>query len=336
MSRDTDRHGLPPRPGDDASPAAWRAYADALEQVIAAGEHRGAFLQTRLNQIVTSPAFKVLKKARSILQSTRSSRRKKSAAASYTPDIQGSPLVSILIPFRDQAAVLERCLKSLRAITAYSRYELILIDNGSTETATKKLLANEARNSNTQVLRVDEPFNFSRLNNLAAKKAQGEHLLFLNNDTEIIDPVWLGALLEQSQKTAVGAVGAKLLYPDGRIQHAGVKMGMDDIAGHIHRLCTEDDPAVQTMRECDAVTAACLMTRCGVFEELGGFNETDLPVAYNDVDYCLRVREKNLKIIYTPHARLIHHESLSRGNTNDPRQSAYMCRRWARFILNGK
>ena len=327
------RHGLPPQPPDKASAAEWRAYAGSLEQVIAAAEHRGNFLQERLNQIVTSPAFKVLKKARTLLQSTRGSRRGQAfAPPDHKPDIHGAPLVSILIPFRDQAAYTERCLHSIRAITAYSNFEIILIDNGSTEKATAKLLEREAKRPGVSILRLDEPFNYSRLNNLAAKKARGEHLLFLNNDIEALGPEWLAALLEHSQRADVGAVGAKLLFPDGSIQHAGVLLGLDDIAGHPYRIAPESEPGTQNVRECQAVTAACMMTRKDVFETLGGFNEIDLPIAYNDVDFCLRAREKNLKVIYTPHARLTHHESISRGNINDPAQSAYICRRWASEI----
>lgn len=332
------RHGLPQRPPPGAGPEAWRRYADELEAVIAAAEHRADFLQARINQIAGSSAWKVLKKAKNLLDSSplrsagKKSQKGKGAVPTKPPAVRGEPLVSILIPFRDGAKWLERCLKSLRTKTAYKNYELILIDNGSSEKATLKILAQEKAKPGVQVLRIDEAFNFARLNNLAAAKARGEFLLFLNNDIEVLQSHWLGAMIEQSQEAGVGAVGAKLLYPDGRIQHAGVAMGVDDIAAHVYRLMPEDAPEVSIVRECSAVTAACMMTPRKLFAELGGFNEVDLPIAYNDVDYCLRLREKEYRVVYTPHATLLHHESISRGALNDPRQSAYMCRRWARAM----
>ncbi|HYF49582.1 MAG TPA: glycosyltransferase family 2 protein [Planctomycetota bacterium] len=250
--------------------------------------------------------------------------------------IQWEPLVSILIPFRDKAELLERCVRSIREKTSYRNYEFILIDNGSQTAEMKSLLEREARQPNTRVLRIDEPFNFSRLNNLAAKEAKGEHLLLLNNDTEAIDGEWLSAMLEHSQRPEVGAVGAKLLYPDNRVQHAGVIIGIGEVAGHSHRMVPAEDPGyfgiLQMIRNYSAVTGACLMTKKKIYEELGGLNETDLAVAYNDVDYCLRLRQRGLLIVYTPYAKLYHHESVSRGFTNNPRESGYMCRRWAKYF----
>jgi len=337
MDADSSRRGLPQRPPRDAGPEAWEHYAEELEAVIAAAEHRADFLQTRINQIAGSPAWKVLKKAKNFLDSSplRSRGKKagpKRAAPAALPVVRGEPLVSILIPFRDGAKLLDSCLKSIRAKTDYRHYEIILIDNGSSEKATLKILAHEKEKPGVQVLRVDEAFNYARLNNLAAKTARGEFLLFLNNDIEALEPHWLAAMIEQAQRPGTGAVGARLLYPDGRVQHAGVAMGVDDIAGHVFRLLSGDAPEVSSVRECSAVTAACMLTLRKLFEELGGFNEIDLPVAYNDVDYCLRLREKEFHVIYTPHATLVHHESVSRGALNDPRQSAYMCRRWARAM----
>jgi GT2 family glycosyltransferase len=247
--------------------------------------------------------------------------------------IKGQPLVSILIPFRDHPQMLERCLRSIREKTDYANYEIILIDNGSVLPETARMLEREVRASNVTVLRVDEPFNYSRLNNRAARAAKGEHLLLLNNDTEVLEREWLGAMLEHSQRPEVGGVGARLLYEKNVIQHAGVIMGIGEVAGHAARMTPESDPgyfgSTYMIRNYSAVTAACLMTRKAVFEELGGLNEADLAVAYNDVDYCLRLREKGYLIVYTPYAKLTHHESVSRGFANNPRESAYMCRRWA-------
>jgi len=339
MTADNSRHGLPPRPPSDAPLDAWRNYADELEAVIAAGEHRAEFLQQRLNHIVTSPAWKLMRKARGLLPARpgRKGARKEEPAATplLQPAIRGEPLVSILIPFRDGAALLARCLRSIRDKTSYRHYELILIDNGSVEKRTQKLLAREKDAPGVTVVRADEPFNFARLNNRGAAAARGECLLLLNNDIEVLAPDWLAAMLEHCTRPEVGAVGAKLLYPDGRIQHAGVTVGKDDIAAHAFHLCPADEPGAQTVRNCSAVTGACLMTRKQLYHELGGLNETDLPVAYNDIDYCLRLREKGLLVVYTPRAELLHRESASRSVVNDPREAAYMCRRWAKAILAG-
>ena len=245
-------------------------------------------------------------------------------------------LVSILIPFRDDSRMLKRCFDSIRNLTAYKNYEFILVDNGSIEKSMQRLLASEKSSVEVKIIRVDEPFNYSRLINTAARQAQGEHLLLLNNDMEALDAGWLSAMLEHSQRDEVGAVGAKLLYPNGRIQHAGVAMGLDDLAAHVYRCAPDDcsglDYSRQLIRNCSAVTGACLMTRRKLFSELGGLNELELPVAYSDIDYCLRIREKGLLVVYTPYACLRHHESVSRGTANDPRKAAYMCRRWAKAM----
>jgi GT2 family glycosyltransferase len=250
--------------------------------------------------------------------------------------IQGSPLVSIMIPFRDRADYLKRCLYSIRNLTAYQNYEFILLDNGSNDPATLQLLEEEKREPRVKVIRIDEPFNYSRINNRGAREASGEHLLLLNNDTEVIEPEWLSAMLEHSQRSEVGAVGAKLLYPDGRVQHAGVIVGVGEVAGHAFRFYPDADPgyygSAAAIRNYSAVTAACMMTRKSIFLEVGGLNETELAVAYNDVDYCLRLREKGLLIVYTPYARLRHFESVSRGLANNPTEAAYMCRRWTKFM----
>ncbi|MFH0939935.1 MAG: glycosyltransferase family 2 protein [Planctomycetota bacterium] len=247
--------------------------------------------------------------------------------------IKDEPLVSILIPFRDQPALLARCLQFIRVRTNYKKYELILVDNGSRAPETQQLIEGEKKKANVKVLRVDEPFNYSRLNNLAAREAAGAHLLLLNNDIEALETDWLTALLEHSQRPEVGAVGAKLLYEKGVIQHAGVIVGIGEVAGHAHRMVPDWDPgyfgSAFMIRNFSAVTGACLMTRRALFLEMGGLNETELAVAYNDVDYCLRLREKGFLIVYTPYAKLRHYESATRGLANNPCESAYMCRRWA-------
>jgi O-antigen biosynthesis protein len=333
MAAARDNNGLPQRPADNAPSAEWRAYAAALEKIHAAGERRANYLHDRLNALVSSPAFRLARSAKNILSAPRRGQLPKEPAGE--PTVEGQPLVSVLIPFRDGPKFLARCLETFRTITRYTNVEFILIDNGSAQSATKKLLEKQSKQKNVRILRLDEPFNFSRLNNQAAKEARGEFLLLLNNDIEILHPHWLAALLERAQQPNVGAVGARLVYADGRIQHAGVSVAQDDIAGHPHRLCPADDPAVLTPSQPDAVTAACLLTPRELYLALGGLDESHLPVAYNDVDYCLRVREKGQQIWYEPRACLIHHESVSRGNVNAPSQSAYMVRRWGEVLAKG-
>jgi GT2 family glycosyltransferase len=176
------------------------------------------------------------------------------------------------------------------------------------------------------------PFNFSRLNNAAARAAEGDYLLFLNNDVEVIAPGWLEALLEQAQRPDVGAVGARLLFPEGFVQHAGVVLGLGGIAGHAGRLLPPDGGGYHrcfdVVRECSAVTAACLMMRRALFLEVGGLDEQHLPVGFNDVDLCLRLQQCGLSVVYTPHAELLHYESLSRGPRVDDAEVRTMRERW--------
>ncbi|MEI6266700.1 MAG: glycosyltransferase [bacterium] len=224
--------------------------------------------------------------------------------------------VSIIIPFRDQVDFLKVCVDSIISRTNYDNYEILLVNNDSSEEKTKKYLQNIKTNEKIKLLDYTKPFNFSAINNFAAKVAKGEHLLFLNNDTEVISAEWLSAMLEQSQRREVGAVGAKLLYSDNRIQHAGVIMGMG-VAGHAHKFVKDSGygyfSQAVVIRDYAAVTAACLMIKKPLFLELGGFNEKDLTVAYNDVDLCLRAHEKGYLNVYTPYAKLYHYESASRG-----------------------
>jgi O-antigen biosynthesis protein len=182
------------------------------------------------------------------------------------------------------------------------------------------------------VIRDERPFNWSALNNSAVRQARGGQLLFMNNDMEIIRSDWMEALLEHSQRREVGAVGARLLYPDDTIQHAGVVLGIGSVAGHAFKRLPVDDPGYfslpQVVRDVSAVTGACLMTRGEVFEEMGGFDER-LPVAFNDVDYCIRLRQAGYLVVYTPGATLYHHESVSRGEGHPPEDEALVKARWA-------
>jgi GT2 family glycosyltransferase len=227
--------------------------------------------------------------------------------------------VSIIIPTRDGLAMLARCVRAIEA-TDYAPDEIVIVDNGSVEPATLAYLATTPH----KVVCAPGPFNFSWLNNLAVAQCDGFYVLFLNNDTEPCDPGWLRALVEQAQRPEVGAVGAKLLYGDGRIQHAGIGLGIGGLAGHPYRFARR---ALESVRDVSAVTAACLLMRREIFDAVGGFDER-LPVNSNDVDLCLRVRERGHLVVYTPHAVLHHYESQTRGFRAAPDDAWLMTRRW--------
>ena len=247
--------------------------------------------------------------------------------------ISGSPKVSIIIPTRDNGPTLENCVESVERLTDYGNYEILIVDNDSADPATLEYLASTPH----RVVPFREPFNYSRINNFAVSQAAGEYVLLLNDDTEVTDGGWLEEMLGQAQRSGVGAVGAKLLYPNGTIQHAGVILGVGDpwgpgIAVHAHQFFP-DDPGfadgAQTTANFSAVTAACMLVRKAVFEEAGGLDEENLKVAFNDVDLCLRIREMGYRIVYTPHASLLHHESMSRGyGGGNPAELLYMRERW--------
>jgi GT2 family glycosyltransferase len=235
--------------------------------------------------------------------------------------IAGAPLVSVIIPTRDRADLLAKCLDSLKAST-YKRLEIIVVDNGSVEEATRTLF-----NSRDLKL-VPDPgdFNFSRLINAGAAASNGDYFLLLNNDVEAINPDWIEAMLEHAQRPEVAVVGARLLYPNGRPQHEGVALGIaGTFAGHID--WRNYLGLSQAVRNCSAVTAAAALTRRSVFVELGAFDES-FRVAYGDVDYCLRARERGYLIVYTPYAALYHHESATRGSNNPPDDELLARLRW--------
>ncbi len=249
------------------------------------------------------------------------------------PVIAGDPLVSVIIPTRDGVDVLQRCIRSIESKTDYPNYEIVIVDNGSNKPETLKYFATLTH----RVLPLDEPFNYSRLNNFGAQHAKGDFLLLLNNDTEVISPGWMGAMLELCHLPGVGIAGAKLRYPDGRIQHAGVVLGIKGVAGHSHKYFPGRSrgyfDALACIRNYSAVTAACMMVRREVFEAVGGFDE-ELKVAFNDVDFCLRVRQKGYRVAWTPYAELFHYESATRGFDLDPREIEFMKRRWKDVLLN--
>jgi O-antigen biosynthesis protein len=252
------------------------------------------------------------------------------------------PLVSIIIPTRDKADLLANCLRSLQQ-TTYKRFEVLIADNGSTCPETRRLF-DEIRDHH-RIIDCHFDFNFSRLNNIAAIQARGEIICFLNNDIEIVQQDWLTEMVSHALRPEVGAVGAKLLYPDGRIQHAGIILGLgpDRIASYPHHcICREDLGyfcKAGLLQNFSAVTAACMVLRKEVFAQVAGFDE-QLAIAYNDVDLCLRLRQAGYRILWTPYAELCHHESASRGHEDTPQkrerflqEAAYMREKWGERLL---
>jgi GT2 family glycosyltransferase len=236
--------------------------------------------------------------------------------------------VSIIIPVRDQIELLQRCIDSLTSKTSYAPYEIVVVDNDSQSEEGRSYLAKVRH----RVLRYEGPFNFSAINNFAVEQTDGPWLLFLNSDIEVTNGDWLGIMAEQIQRAEVGAVGARLLYPDDTIQHAGVVVGVGGVAEHAFRGLPAEDPGVcrqlQVTRNYSAVTAACMLTRRDVFDEVGGFDEEQLPVTYNDVDFCLKLRRAGYRVVYTPFAKLYHHESGTRRRTVEPLESGVIRERW--------
>ena len=264
----------------------------------------------------------------------------------YIPryDIESHNLVSIIIPSRDLGSTVDKCLKSIFSKTDYPNYEVVFIDNGSTEPKALEVLQywKDIEKERFNLYPYDIPFNYSRLNNYAVSKAKGKYLLFLNNDIEVLDSGWLTAMVEQAQRSSIGAVGAQLLYPDNTIQHAGVVIGIGGVAGHSHKHFPVDSMGyfrtLKTINNYSAVTGACLMCRRDVFDAVQGFEE-ELSVAFNDVDFCLKISDLGYNNIYLPHVVLYHYESKSRGYEDTPEKQArfqkeitFMQDKWSKII----
>ena len=244
---------------------------------------------------------------------------------SHTPDlgffrvkypVQGQPLVSVIIPNKDEKETLKACIDSIREKTEYPNYEIIIVENNSTTDEIFQYYKELSQDPRIRLLRWKKEFNYSAINNYGVRHANGEYLLFLNNDVTVITPGWIKELLGVCQRPEVGAAGVKLIYPDNTIQHAGCVIGLGGIAGHMF----VDMPANRTgylhkasiLQDMSAVTAACMMMKRAVFEEAGGFTEK-LSVAFNDVDLCLKVRKNHKLIVYDPYVQLYHMESKTRG-----------------------
>lgn len=254
------------------------------------------------------------------------------------------PLVSILIPTRNAHALVATCIESIRAKTDYPNYEIVLIDNGSDQAKALRYFA-RLQSEGVRVIRDDRPFNYSALNNAAARSARGEILVLMNNDIEVISLGWLTEMVSHACRPGIGAVGAKLLYPSDRIQHAGVVLGIGDCAGHIHKSWPVADwgyfSRANLLQNFSAVTGACLAVKKADYFEVGGLNETDLRVAFNDIDFCLKLLKNGLRNVFAPQALLYHHESATRGFEDSPekiarfeQEVAYLRKSWRQLLAN--
>jgi glycosyltransferase involved in cell wall biosynthesis/SAM-dependent methyltransferase len=254
------------------------------------------------------------------------------------------PLVSIIIPTRNAEKLVRQCINSIRNLTSYVNYEILLIDNGSDDLeslhAWKVLEKNGVR-----VFRENSPFNYSLLNNLAVSHAKGEIIALVNNDIEVIEPKWLETMVSHALRPGIGAVGARLLYPNKTIQHSGVILGMGGAAGHVHYKFPDSSKGyfgrIALTSSFSAVTAACMVVRRDLYLQVGGLDEVNLKVAFNDIDFCLRLNEAGLRNVYAADAILFHHESASRGAENDPiklarfnAETVWMQNRWGNLIKN--
>lgn len=260
--------------------------------------------------------------------------------------VLGQPLVSVLIPNMDHVEELTTCLDSLFSKTSYANYEVLIIENNSKEPETfayyEKL---KEEHSNLRVIRWGKAFHYAAMHNEAVMEARGEYLLFLNNDVEIRNGDWMMEMLSHCQRDEVGAVGAKLYYPDGTIQHAGVVIGFGGVAGHLFAGTAGDQEgymaALVSVRQVSAVTAACMMTKKSLYGQVGGMDES-FQVAYNDVDYCLKLRTLGKEVLFTPYAELTHFESKSRGLEDTPekkrrlmREAKHFATKWPDILKNG-
>ncbi|MEA1983318.1 MAG: glycosyltransferase family 2 protein [Campylobacterota bacterium] len=255
------------------------------------------------------------------------------------------PLVSLIIPTRDGYEILRNCIESILERTSYPNYEIIVIDNGSRAHETIAYLKKLAKHPQIRVLEYDHPFNYSALNNFGVSHAKGELVALINNDIVVINKQWLSEMVSHALRKEIGAVGAKLYYPDNTIQHAGVILGIGGVAGHAHKYFSKAEPGyfsrLKIVQNVSAVTGAALVVEKRLYEEVGGLNEVELTVAFNDVDFCLKLLQKGYRNLWTPYAELYHHESKSRGSEDNAekvkrfnKEVEYMKERWGESLIN--
>lgn len=256
---------------------------------------------------------------------------------------KSAPLVSLIIPTRNALALVRQCIDSILEKTTYTNYEILLIDNASNDAEALAYFAALDKHPKVRVIRDERPFNYSALNNGAVEQARGEVIGLINNDIEVISPNWLEEMVSIALQPGVGAVGARLWYPDDTLQHGGVVMGIGGCAGHAQKLlvkgCSGYNQRGELTQSYSAVTAACLVVKKDLYLKVGGLNQNYLSVAFNDVDFCLKLQEAGYRNVWTPHAELYHHESATRGKEDTPekqeraaREISYMQRRWKKII----
>jgi O-antigen biosynthesis protein len=338
----------------------WDLALRVLEAADHAGVHHVPFIlyhwrQTRQTFSITAAA-----RTRDAAHRAVSSHLKRTGqAAEVTPSGWSSylrikrilparrPLVSIVIPTKDQSQLLQRCIDGLVSRTGYKPVEIVIVDNGSREPAARDLIAGFQLRPGFSVVEDEGDFNFSRLVNRGVAASSGEICLLLNNDVDVIHADWLDEMVVHALRPEVGAVGAKLYYADRTLQHGGVILGIGTggIAGHQHRRAPREHNGyfgrLRSIHSLSCVTAACLATRRAVYDQVGGFDEEHLPVAFNDVDFCIRLRQAGYRVIWTPHAELYHHESCSRGVDTTPDNTSrfasdvgYMRAKWGKVLDN--
>jgi len=253
------------------------------------------------------------------------------------------PLVSLIIPTRNGMHLLSTCIESILEKTTYKRYEIIIVDNGSDDPKIIKYFERLRQMGNIRIIRDDQPFNYSRINNLAVTEARGEIVGFINNDIEVISPEWLDELVSICLQPGVGAVGAKLLYPDNTLQHAGVVLGIGGVGNHAFKCQPEAYRGyfcrATLISSYSALTAACLVISKEIFLQIGGFDAENLAIAFSDVDFCLRVIKAGHRNVWTPYSVLYHHESATRGEDDTKEKQArfaaeieYMNSRWGDLL----
>jgi glycosyltransferase involved in cell wall biosynthesis len=248
------------------------------------------------------------------------------------------PLVSVIIPTKDGIDILRQCMDGLFNKTDYKNFEVIIVDNQSTEPETFKYFDELSIDKRVKIINYDLPFNYSRINNIAVREAKGSVLVLLNNDIEVINSDWLREMVSHALRPEIGAVGARLYYPDGTVQHAGVLLGYKGKAGHMYRYASPHWLGYWArgvlIQNLTAVTAACMVLRREVYEEVGGFDEENFTVTFNDVDLCLRIYQKGYRNLYTPYAELYHHESKTRGLHAFQHEEDFFATKWKEYIKN--
>lgn len=259
--------------------------------------------------------------------------------------VQGNPMVSIVIPNKDEKETLERCLESIRGLTTYDHYEILIVENNSVTQEIREYYDSLKKWKNIRILEWEKPFNYSAINNFGIEHAKGEYVICLNNDITVITPDWIQGLLSNCQRPQVGITGARLYFPDNTIQHAGIVLGIGGVAGSLFvgmdRRRTGYMHKAVIQQDLSAVTAACLMIRKEIWQQAGGFTE-QLAVAFNDVDLCLKVRELGYLVVYNPDVEMYHYESRTRGaeDTEEKRRRfqreiEYMRTRWIKYLQGG-